>query len=138
MLQFVLDASVALTWFFKDEETPLSMAIHEMTDDHQIVVPPHWFAEVANGILQGERRGRCEAEDVSAFLHILGLLDYAIDKLAPFAQFELLLPLARQHELTIYDTAYLHTAFSNRLPLATFDNKLAAAARSAGLKIIGE
>lgn len=138
MPQFVLDASVALAWFFKDEETLLSMAIHEMTDDHQIVVPPHWFAEVANGILQSERRGRCEADDVPAFLHILGLLDYAIDGLAPFAQLELLLPIARKHALTIYDTAYLHTAISNRLPLATFDQKMATAARSVGLQIIGE
>ncbi|WP_373489447.1 type II toxin-antitoxin system VapC family toxin [Blastomonas sp.] len=138
MTQFVLDASVALAWFFKDEESPLSMAIHAMTDDHRIVVPPHWFAEVANGIRQGERTGRCDPADVPAFLHILGLLDYAIDQLAPFGQFELLLPLARKHGLTIYDTAYLHCAMSNSLPLATFDKKLAAAARSANVPVIEE
>ncbi len=138
MERFVLDASVALAWLFKDEETPASMAIHAMTDDHQIVVPPHWFAEVANGIRQGERSGRCSQDDLPGYLHILNLLSISVDTLAPFAQFSLVLPLARAHNLTIYDAAYLHCAVSNRLPLATFDRHLASAARSVSVEVIGE
>jgi predicted nucleic acid-binding protein len=135
---FVLDASVALAWLFKDEETPASMAIHAMTDDHQLVVPPHWFAEIANGIRQGERRGRCQPDELPGFLHILNLLSFSVDTLAPFAQFSLVLPMARAHNLTIYDAAYLHCAFSNRLPLATFDRQLASAARSIDVQVLGE
>ncbi len=138
MDKFVLDASVALAWLFKDEETPASMAIHAMTDDHQLVVPPHWFAEIANGIWQGERRGRCQPGELPGFLHILNLLSFWVDTLAPFAQFSLVLPIAREHNLTIYDAAYLHCAVSNRLPLATFDRQLAAAARSIDVQVIGE
>lgn len=138
MERFVLDASVALAWLFKDEETPASMAIHAMTDDHRLVVPPHWFAEVANGVRQGERSKRCGTEDVQVFLHILTLLDYSVDTLAPFEQFTLVLPLARAHNLTVYDAAYLHCAIINRLPLATFDRQLAAAARSINVQVIGE
>lgn len=138
MERFVLDASVALSWLFKDEETPVSMAIHAMTDDHQLVVPPHWFAEMANGVRQGERSGRCQPDELPGFLHILNLLNYAVDTLAPFAQFSLVLPLAREHGLTIYDAAYLHCAMSNELPLATFDRQLVTAAKSAQIKVIGE
>ncbi len=138
MERFVLDASVALAWLFKDEETSASMAIHAMTDDHQLVVPAHWFAEVANGIRQGERSERCRAQDVQGFLAMLTLLDYAVDAPAPFEQFSLVLPLARAHNLTVYDAAYLHCAVSNQLPLATFDRQLAAAARSIDVQVIGE
>ncbi|MFN3817733.1 type II toxin-antitoxin system VapC family toxin [Blastomonas sp.] len=138
MDKFVLDASVALAWLFKDEETPASMAVHAMTDDHQLVVPPHWFAEVANGIRQGERTNRCKPEDLPGFLHILNLLSFAVDTLAPFAQFSLVLPIAREHNLTIYDAAYLHCAVSNRLPLATFDRQLASVAKSIDVQVIGE
>lgn len=138
MERFVLDASVALAWLFKDEETPASLAIHAMTDDHQLVVPPHWFTEVANGIRQGERRGRCLSDDVPAFLNLLGLLSYELDSLEPFGQFSVLLPLAREHDLTVYDAAYLHCAVSHQLPLATFDQQLAAAARSRDIVVLGE
>lgn len=138
MERFVLDASVALAWLFRDAETPQSMMIHAKTDDHQLVVPPHWFAEMANGIRQGERRGRCSSDDVPAFLNLLGLLSYDVDALEPFAQFSVLLPLAREHDLTIYDAAYLHCAISHQLPLATFDQQLATAARSRDVVILGE
>lgn len=138
MQRFVLDASVALAWLFRDEETPASMAIHAMTDDHQIVVPPHWFAEMANGIRQGERRERCTPDDVPAFLNLLGLLSFDVMGLAPFEQFSLLLPLAREHGLTVYDAAYLHCAVSHGLPLATFDQQLAAAAQACNVTVIGE
>jgi predicted nucleic acid-binding protein len=136
--RFVLDASVALSWLFRDEETPASMAIHAMTDDHRVVVPPHWFAEMANGIRQGERRERCASGDAPAFLSLLGLLDYELSGLAPFDQFAVLLPLAREHDLTVYDAAYLHCAISRGLPLATFDQQLATAARACNVTIIGD
>lgn len=136
MNRMVLDPSVALSWFFRDEETAESLAIHALTDTHQLVVPPHWFAEVANGIRQGERRGRPDPADLPRFLDLLGQLDFAIDALKPFSQFNLILPLAREYNLTVYDAAYLHCAVSNRLPLATFDVPLVRAAELAGVALI--
>lgn len=136
MDRMVLDPSVALSWYFRDEESEQSFAIQTMADRHQLVVPPHWFAEVANGIRQGERRGRSEPGDVSRFAAFLGELDFAIDTLTPFAQFELILPLAREYILTVYDAAYLHCALSNRLPLAAFDGPLSRAARRADVTVI--
>jgi predicted nucleic acid-binding protein len=132
----VLDPSVALSWYFRDEESDQSLAIHAMTDTWQLVVPPHWFAEVANGIRQGERRGRCDPADLPRFLDLLGQLDYAVDTLKPFSQFDLILPFAREYDLTVYDAAYLHCAASNRLPLAAFDKPLSRAAKRAGVPVI--
>ena len=132
----VLDPSVALSWYFSDEESDQSLAIHAMTDTWQLVVPPHWFAEVANGIRQGERRGRCEPDDLPRFLNVLGELDFALDTLKPFSQFDSILPLAREYDLTVYDAAYLLCALSNDLPLAAFDKPLSRAAKKAGVVVI--
>ena len=132
----VLDPSVALSWYFRDEESEPSLAIQAMADSHQLVVPPHWFAEVANGIRQGERRGRSDPGDVPRFLEFLGELEFSIDTLKPFAQVELILPLAREYTLTVYDAAYLHCALSKRLPLAAFDGPLSRAARRADVAVI--
>ena len=136
MNRFTLDASVALSWFFRDEETSQSLALHARTDDHGVVVPPHWFAEVANGIRQGERAGRCKPADLPMFLDLLGELEFEIDTLKPFSQFDLILPLARDHGLTVYNAAYLHCALGNSLPLATFDAALARAAASLNVPVL--
>jgi len=134
--RFALDASVALSWFFRDEETSQSLAIQVMADTHTLLVPPHWFAEVANGIRQGERTGRCDPAELPHFVSLLDELDIAVDTLKPFSQFDLILPLARERGLTVYDAAYLHCAFSNDVPLATFDRQLAVAAQAMGVRVI--
>jgi predicted nucleic acid-binding protein len=46
--------------------------------------------------------------------------------------------LARRHRLTVYDAAYLELASRAALPLATLDAMLVAAARSEGVRRIGD
>ena len=50
---------------------------------------------------------------------------------------ETVLTLARRHRLTVYDAAYLELAGRREAPLATLDKKLAAAARAAGVALVG-
>jgi predicted nucleic acid-binding protein len=136
--QFVVDASVALSWYFRDEETQLSEQLFAMTDDHILLVPPHWFSEVANGIRMGEVRGRCEEAEAPRFVARLESMSFAVETFPPFVQFETVLPLARQYGLTVYDAIYLHVASSNGVPLATFDKALARAARDVGVAVLGD
>ena len=56
--QFVLDGSVTLAWFFKDEADPYADAIAARFPDVQGLVPAVWPLEVANAVLMGERRRR--------------------------------------------------------------------------------
>ena len=49
----------------------------------------------------------------------------------------MVLALARTHRLTVYDAAYLELALRVDAPLATLDRKLAAAARAAGVPLVG-
>ena len=138
MPRFVLDASMALSWYFRDEKSDVSELALAMTDNHQLLVPPHWFSEVANGIRQGERRGRCDVDYAPIFVTQLASMNFAINQLAPFDQFETILPLARIHQLTVYDAIYLHLAMIGMESLATLDKGLARAARSLGLTVVGD
>ena len=70
----------------------------------------------------------------TGFLADLETLSISIDH-APVS--DAVLALARLHRLTIYDAAYLELALRIDAPLATLDKKLAAAARAAGVLLIG-
>jgi hypothetical protein len=51
---------------------------------------------------------------------------------------EILMALARKHRLTAYVASYLELAMRQRLPLATLDAELIAAARFEGVPLVGE
>jgi predicted nucleic acid-binding protein len=46
--------------------------------------------------------------------------------------------LSRVFKLTAYDATYLELALRRSAPLATFDRKLAEAARQAGVRVFGD
>ena len=138
MTTFVLDASMALAWHFRDEVTPRSRAVAAMSDEGLVVVPVHWFAEVANGMLMGERRQRSRPEDTGRFAERLRLLDIEVDAIAPEEFVDRILPLARAYGLTTYDTAYLELAGRRGLSLASLDTKLNDAARRVGVALVAE
>jgi predicted nucleic acid-binding protein len=132
-MPFVLDASVTLAWHFEDESDPFADLVSERSATDLAIVPPHWFAEVANGLLAGEWRGRTRADRVGQFLSRLSTLELEVDDLAPQEAFDRVLPLARAHRLTVYDSFYLEIAERRGLVLATLDMKLDAAARQIGV-----
>lgn len=135
MSDFVLDASLALQWFLEDEtDRKYSLDVLASLAEKRALVPALWFYEVGNGLLMAHRRQRITWEQVSGFLQRLQALP--ID-CAPEASAELLaLPtLAQAQGLTNYDAAYLALAARSRLPLATTDLAIRAAAASAGIRI---
>ena len=64
-MPFVLDASVALAWSFRDEQNAYAHRMLRRLEDDPAVVPVAWMLEVANGLLVAERRGRFTAADVA-------------------------------------------------------------------------
>lgn len=135
---FVLDASMAMAWHFADEEDAATLAIEELADSETVIVPTHWFAEISNTLLNGERRGRASLAESARFFDRLSGLDLKIDEIAPQIYWTRLLPLARAHRLTIYDTLYLELAERLGLPLASLDADLRAAARRVGVRLVEE
>jgi predicted nucleic acid-binding protein len=134
---FVLDTSIALKWFLEDEgDRAYSLAIlSSLNEEYRPVVPWLWFYEMANVLLIQVHRKRIGFEEVKAFLSLLG--EMAIDIDAPDKRTILELPyLARAHQLTGYDAAFLELAIRRQLPLATNDQALIRAAAAARVPLL--
>src|SRR5438309_9111302 len=77
---YVLDGSVALAWCFSDEADPYADAIARKLPDLGAVVPAIWHLEVANAMLMGERRRRCDQADTSIWTAFLVSLSITVDE----------------------------------------------------------
>jgi predicted nucleic acid-binding protein len=136
MAAFVLDTSIALKWFLKDESDRVySLAVlRAITDDRPPVVPFLWYYEIANVVLTQVRRKRIVFEDAAVYLNIIDEMAIEIDP--PNSSAILQLPyLASMHNLTGYDAAFLELAMRLQLPLATSDQALVRAASTAKIPL---
>jgi predicted nucleic acid-binding protein len=130
---FVLDGSVTLAWFFEDEADTYAEAVEDSLPAATAVVPSLWPLEVANALVTGERRKRTTEAKVTAFLVLLKALPITLDDETAVRAWSDVPHLARAHNLSAYDAAYLELALRRGLPLATLDDKLKAAAAAAGV-----
>ena len=133
-MPLVIDASVVAAWHFPDERTPEGVSILARLESDHARMPALWWFEVRNVLLVGERRRRTVRQDVERFLDFLSSLPIEIDVLPDGSA---VLHLARRHELSFYDAAYVELARRERLPLATIDRAMARAAVAEGVPLIG-
>jgi predicted nucleic acid-binding protein len=131
---FVVDASVVLTWCFPDEHLPDAARILELirTPGNRATVPAFFHHEVLNALLMGERRNRITASAAREFLKDLLTLPF-IPVSADSAAIPAVESLSRKHALTAYDGTYLELALRLRLPLASFDRALVRARDAEGI-----
>jgi predicted nucleic acid-binding protein len=132
----VIDCSVTMAWCFGDEATAKTVAVQNRLVSETAIVPAHWSLEVANVLAMAERRQRITATDAAEFLRLLGLLDIERDDQTPQRAFGEILALARSHNLTVYDAAYLELAQRLQLPLASLDVPLCQAADGLGIELL--
>jgi len=132
-IEFVLDGSIALAWYFKDEADPYADAVAASFATARATVPLIWRLEVANALLTGERRQRSTEAQACKWLAYLRSLPISVDDETHDRAWSELLGLARAHRLSAYDAAYLELALRRRIPIATLDNQLKAAAATAGV-----
>jgi len=131
-VKIVLDNSVVLAWCMADESNPTAEAAMQAVTEHGGVVPVLWWYEIRNALVVNERRGRLTSADTHATLTDLRKLGFEIDHDHDEG---LVLELARRHELSVYDAAYLEVAHRRNLPLASLDKKLCRAAQAAGVAL---
>ncbi len=136
---FVHDASVAISWCFPNdptENTPYSRAILQQVEKIDAVVPEIWAFEIANAIFVSySLRQRINEVDIHEYIQLLESLPIRVvsrevlDNIA-------LESLARKHNLSAYDAAYLALAIREKFPLATTDQALKKAALAEGVTLI--
>ena len=133
-MEFVLDSSVTMSWFFDDEATAATdKLLDRLNSDGRAIVATHWALEVSNTLLMAERRKRSTVAESSHFIAILDALPIETDQETVSRASTSSMELARAQGLTLYDSAYLELAMRRSLPLATLDNQLRAAAKKTGV-----
>ena len=134
-MTFVVDASVTLSWYLDDEPNDYADTMLNRLAEDSAVVPSIWFLEVANGLLIAERRGRITQADVARVSETLTGLPISARDQSLDAALGPVLTVARTHDLSAYDAAYLELAMREGLPLASVDESLRRAARVAGVEL---
>ena len=133
MTAIVIDNSVFLSWCLGDEDDATATHAMQRVAEEGGIVPRIWWYELRNALLMNERRGRISSQQVLDTLTDSMALRIAIDDEHDGS---LLLDLARGHDLTVYDAAYLEVALRRSLPLATLDRRLSKAAEAIGVSSI--
>ena len=136
MTDLVLDASVALSWCFKNEATATADRVLERLATEAASVPAIWHLEIANVLALSERRGWITPANSSEFIALLETLDVVIDEETPSRALGLVFDLARAERLTAFDAAYLELAMRLGIPLASKDADLCDAAERLGVNVL--
>jgi predicted nucleic acid-binding protein len=131
--EFILDCSVTMAWYFKDEANAYAKAVRRSLSAAVAVVPALWPLEVANILVLGERRQRSTEAEASQWLRYLQMLPIHVDDETAARAWSDILHVARSYDLSAYDASYLELAIRLALPLASLDDKLKATAASAGV-----
>ena len=138
MKRFVLDASVALRWLLDDPVSPYAERVKQLLiKGARATVPALWHLEMSNGLAVAERRSILSPANIDqALLHIEQIVSQRVDTSSAFVSTRQSLATARAFKLSAYDAVYLDLARHERLPLATLDERLRAAAAQAGVELL--
>ncbi len=79
-MTFVMDASITASWCFPDQTSLVADQAFARIAGEKAAVSAHWWFELRNVLLVGERRGRLDTRQTYRFLRLLGDLDIEIDR----------------------------------------------------------
>ena len=137
-MTLVVDASMALSWMLADEVGPEPSVAGGRVVAEGAIVPSFWRLEVANALRNAVRRKRCSEIDATRALHWFDNLRIEVDPETDRHAWGETRRLSKRHDLTLYDAAYLELALRRRLPLASRDDALLAAAQARGVETVIE
>ena len=122
-IELVLDASVSLAWFLKEnpERAAYAVAVSAAAADGAILhVPVQWGVEMGHVLLREYRRKVLNRVKLEQALEDLDSFDIRVH-LELFTA-RRVVGLARRYHLQGYDALYFHLARTLGLPLATLDH----------------
>ena len=129
----VLDASFVLRYVLHTEAPrPHANGLASLKGC-QLLVPWLWSSEIANALIQAERRGAASPARVGQALTLIMALNPMVD--IQHVGISRNLELARAYRLSSYDALYFELALRRKAALATYDHEMQAAAPVAGLRL---
>jgi predicted nucleic acid-binding protein len=118
-----VDASVIVQAYLTPSDAAAPEALHVLADEGGCV-PGNFYAEVAQGLLRGERSNMIGANDLTHVAEDLSELRLQIVDVS-FAE---IISLSVRHKISPYDAMYLGVARRQSAPFVTFDKALHRAA----------
>ena len=138
-MNFVLDSSLTMAFVLQDEATSdTDKILDSLGQGGKAFTPALWRWEVGNVLLVAERRRRITQAETQRHLTLLQALPVELEENALRESWNATILLARRHQLTLYDAAYLEIAMRLGLSLGSLDTDLRKAAKSEGVKMLPE
>jgi predicted nucleic acid-binding protein len=127
----VLDSSAAIAWVLPDEQGQDPGWLHRLSSAETAIVPVHWILEVTNVLRMAVKRRRLAPGEPAQVLDRMSQQPIEVDPETIGRGWRDIPAIADRYDLTTYDAAYLELAMRLEVPLATLDEDLARAARTA-------
>ena len=123
--------SVAVCFLFSflnpEHEARVAEIVREVVENNgQVFVPPVFWYELGNGLLNAERSGRIKGAHGDDANALFSRLPIVTSSEADTETRNRIMTLARSHDLSFYDAAYLELAFRLRCRLKSLDKHLLA------------
>ena len=137
-MSLVIDASMTIAWLFSDERSDAPQKILRRVAAEGALVPSLWRLEIANVLRNAVRQKRCNTGYATRCLERLGRLQIIVDAETDRHAWSQTHLLSNEHDLTLYDAAYLELALRRSRPLASRDAALIKAAKAADVEMLGD
>ncbi len=133
---FVLDLSVAASWGIPMRYTVYTHSVQSrLAFGVAAIISTNWPLDLLAELLAAVDRGETTHQRVDTVLANLSTYRIYLDSEAPHRAWPEVLALARTHNISVRDAAYLELALRLNLPLATTDATLLRVAAAAGVPI---
>ncbi len=137
-MSIVVDCSIALSWYLPDESNSAANEVLDLVSFNGAFIPFIFKAEFSNSLLMAIRRNRINESYREKVLAAFDILNFVQDDAGSKKCWPEGVSLCDRHSLTAYDATYLELAVRQKVPLATLDKKLAAAALLEGVRVLGQ
>lgn len=129
-MSLVIDASVAAKWVIDEEGSDHANALRS---EPAMIAPALIAIEIGSALWKGVQRNRIKRADAELAMRLVLLPFEALVAVEDLYEAALRLALDLRH--SIYDCFYIALAQRERAELATADEKMAAAAKRAKVKV---
>lgn len=128
-MSIVVDASVALKWFFEEDGSDRATDLLRVEDE--LIAPDLIYSEVGNATWKRVRNGSISGEEAEGVVVQLLAVPLMLADVRPLMGAAMV--IAVEHDRTIYDSVYLALALRRGCQLVTSDERLVNALAGTGL-----
>lgn len=129
----VIDTTIPWDWWFGSSPLGYGSKVIARMISTVVAVPAIWSIQLVERLLKLERAGRTTQTAVTRYISSFSRFEMLVDGETAARAWGDILSLARTHNLTPDNAAYLELSVRLNLPLATTDVRLSRAAKSAAV-----